>query len=276
MAVLKINNNGTWETVVSIKGAQGNQGAQGIQGIQGVPGQGIPEDPENDGVYKLVATVETEDEEQTTTISWEEDVSEGPIDYKGGTHIEIGEEDTIHSTEFDLISTILGSGTGIYGGFVGSTYDVSTGEDFVSGLTKGITTHSIYGGLDVNLSELYDIGIRYIKTITPSNTTGTTTQSSTTITAEDDSDITIDRYACGLKQGDTLYIYSSISNLRAALMYDLTKAIQYKNNYTNFSGFRLSSYLDGIDSALTARIPDALVSTDTAPSVNNTINWVYS
>jgi len=77
----------------------------------------LPENPESDGVYKLVATVETEDEEQVTTFTWEDDESEGPIEYTGGTHIEVDEDDTIHSTEFEIISTILGSGTGITGGF---------------------------------------------------------------------------------------------------------------------------------------------------------------
>ena len=236
----------------------------------------FPSDPNSDGVYKLVNTVSTEDNEQTATITWEEDVTEEPIVYTGGTHIEVDENDTIHSTEFGIISTILGSGVGINGGFQSDIESVSTEEDFIHYLTKGIVTHSVSGGLDVNLAELYDIGVRYIKSITVDNTTGTTTQNSTTITAEDDEDVTIAQNTVSLKQGENLFIYITASDLRSAFMYDLVNALQYKNNYTNFSGFRLSSYLNGIDSALSARVPDALVSTDTAPSTNNTINWVYS
>lgn len=41
------------------------------------------------------------------------------------------------------------------------------------------------------------------------------------------------------------------------------------------SGLTATTYKTAIDEVVATRVPDALVSTETAPTQNGTINWVY-
>lgn len=52
-----------------------------------------------------------------------------------------------------------------------------------------------------------------------------------------------------------------------------TSAVSYDHTA---SGLSSSTVKTAIDELASSRLADALVSTDTNPSVNNTINWVYS
>lgn len=238
-------------------------------------GSSLPTDPSTDGSYKLVNTVETDSEtqEQTGTLSWEENK-----EYTAGAGIEI-DNGVIKNTTV---------GAGVLYGFTSGTGNVHNYLGVYRGqqTTKNAFWKTLKNGeLVSNVSyaptyqDAYENGIVIVINVYGYNFTtarnyiniDNVTSSSTGFLPNQGGVF----YLYQQQSGMTLITFPNTIQLRYAMGGDLFDAIIGKNTYVNFSGFRLRSYIDGIDNALTARIPDNLVSTETTPSTNNTINWLY-
>lgn len=215
-------------------------------------GSSLPTDPSTDGSYKLVNTVETDSEtqEQTATLSWEEI-----------------QKFAYGMTGMDLLQFLSGTGITMF-------------EDYIN------KDMPIANSLESIVYQLKNRGWCY-------TATGVAEYSRTILTNLNDSIVNSCWYIGGMTN-DLPTFYASSNYLISSnyyIFYQPTASNSHlyvipNNQYNgrlfgNYIGFKSTQGLTattlakGIDEVATTRIADTLVSTETTPSTNNTINWLY-
>lgn len=266
--------------------------SNGVISSQGGGGSSLPSDPVVDGSYKLVNTVATVEGTQTATQSWEEDAgytATNGIQIDNGV-IKPGIDIMKGNMLLPLLTSYL-NGSNISNNWVN---------------IRALTNCASYTIDDVKLS-LETFGFF----ITPrvNSDISYTWEDIFELLGLDTSTTYYEAYMEQYSSSSTGYYISSNSSSTLSLSGKPTKDCIhfYLNNITNINpgnfffcipaGYNSSLALaangkvDMRDTTLTGeryptinkaliafqntRIADALVSTDTAPTVNNTINWVY-
>lgn len=213
-------------------------------------GSSLPTDPSTDGAYKLVNTVETESGEQSATLSWEEDSG-----YTAGEGIFI---------ENNVI------------------YNQAAYSDILMALLRANISGNSYGNLDTIDKLINNLlgGGAYLINSSASNRTASTTlmnklgcYSIITFNSNGTYD-KANRYSSYTFERQYIYFKQGASLVRIANndQYAFLNNIAYQNTT---SGLTATTVKGAIDELATTRIADTLVSTETTPSTNNTINWLY-
>lgn len=234
----------------------------------GSGGSGLPVDPVTDGTYKLVNTIETENGTQTATQSWEEDS---------------------HVTPYPVF---LDSFIGLISG---NTYNASNNRSMLI-RTEGSFTKDEWKNIFLNNGEAFvqmtaeyagpvTQAIAELEGVTSSKTYISIMTTSTSLMAAQytyNMSITTARpLNYWLNANQQYYIayspkgFGQNTQAHWLIIRDPYKQIASGYFQSNNGGITATSIGGALDELATTRIPDALVSTETTPSINNTINWLY-
>lgn len=262
-------------------------------------GSSLPTDPSTDGVYKLVNTVETEGGVQTATQSWEEDTGGGGASYTASNGIQIDSNNVIRpgidinkSLLPMMMFTVLGNnGHTISSTMVNQYYyranmcqtiddvkkQLEYGGYFITPYSSSYYSYTWGDVLDVlglDKTQAYYSG--YMSQYSSSST-------GYYIQANSNSSININNKPSANKI--YFYINNSDGAINNCLFYEVmagyTESFAIAANgkvdmrNTDLAGERYPTINKALISLQKTRIADTLSSTDTAPSTNNTINWVY-
>lgn len=272
------------------QGPTGPQGEKGDKGDKGDPGEvtteqlnaaieeveaeipQLPDTPTTDGSYKLVNTITTdsETEEQSSELSWEEDSSSGGgVTYTAGPGIKITENNEIQK---ESLNNVLGYwiGTLYYGNSINDILRPvePTSKDEAIALLKAGKIITGYG-FSCTTDELVS---------NPTDPSGFLSNILQVLTIRSsDGSYIFSRYM----GTDTFTISSSLHSCLVGNLFIRFADAGYLRNFI----FRKMYYYkgsvtattipDAIYELATTRIADSLVSEETVPTVNNTINWLY-
>ena len=210
---------------------------------------------------------------------------DGGSSYTAGGGIEIDENNVISAPG---VKTYPMFTSGLNGNVVSSDIllNVNNEATLLNGLkNKQVMNCMATRGISIAYSKLYDYGFSGIYVIN-TNYQYNGVFPSPNILSLSDSSTGNYHFEYGyiiMPINNKLFVYTKGSSaVRAYYMADLVQNLVWKNNYVNLSGFRLSSYLDSIDNALTninTRIPTAPTTdgtyklTSTVASGTPTYSW---
>lgn len=232
---------------------------------EGGGGSSLPTDPSTDGTYKLVNTVATVEGTQTATQSWEEDTG---YTAGGGINIDSNKIKAYGSPTLFAPSAIRWCQRGLGTGMVQSCIATATSaEDFVNLLNLGyiVIANASY---TVDLAkDVFGLHNGNYSVFTMNFSTGLI-------------DIvhvgSYSQFTPNTRYLDNFYLKTSNNTLMNITNwsnggYGIFPKLIF-NYSTNFSTYTVGANLDEL---ATTRVPSALVSTETAPTVEGAINWVY-
>ena len=186
--------------------------------------------------------------------------SGGGSSYTAGAGIDIDSNNVISAPGVRCYPMFT---SGLNGNVVSSGNALSVQDEatLLNGLkNKQIMTCEVRQGMSIAFSKLYDYGFSTLYAVNTGYQYDGVFPSPTIYTLSDSSTNNYNfRYRCAIMPIDNkLFVYTSFNDAKTYYMADLVQGLVWKNNYVNLSGFRLSSYLDSIDNALTninTRVP---------------------
>lgn len=211
--------------------------------------------------------------------------SGGGSSYTAGVGIDIDSDNVISAPGVKAYPMFT---SGLNGNVVASNialgvYDEATLLDGLK--NKQIMICEVSQGMSIAWSKLYDYGFSTLYAVNTNYQYDGVFPSPTMYSLSDSSTNNYNfGYRCAIIPIDNkLFVYKNFNSAKTYYMADLVQSLVWKNNYVNLSGFRLSSYLDSIDDALTninTRIPTAPTAdgsyklTSTTTSGTSTYSWV--